>query len=158
YWPYLGLFAALLLTGIGLPPLPEEVTVAAAGIAAAHGELVWWLAWPVCVAGGLAADLVLYALGRVGGQAVFRLRRVNRTLAPGRRAKLEARLRRHGWKILIAGRLVPGSRTGVFVLAGALRYPFASFLLIDGVAAAISVGIVFFGTGLLTGWLTPMLG
>jgi membrane protein DedA with SNARE-associated domain len=110
------------------------------------------------VAGVLAADVVLYGTGRFWGRAVFRLRWADRALPPERRARLENGLRRHGLKLLLAGRLVPGSRTGIFLLAGVLRYPFARFLIIDGAAAAVSVGIVFFGVGLLTDWLTPMFG
>ena len=44
---YGSIFVWLLLTGIGIPPCPEEAGIIyAAGVTALHGEVKWWLAWP----------------------------------------------------------------------------------------------------------------
>jgi hypothetical protein len=58
---YLSIFAGLFLTGIGLPPVPEEIMIAsAAGLVAGQPDLLhWWLGWPAVALGILAADSVL---------------------------------------------------------------------------------------------------
>ena len=157
-WPYLTLFGTLFLTGIGLPPLPEELPVIAAGIAANREEVVWWRAWPVCVLGVVFADCVLYGVGWLWGKSLFHRRWVNRVLPPKRRAKLENEFHRHAVKILLLGRLLPGTRTGVFLTAGSVRYPFLRFLVVDGLTAILSVGCVFFGSYFLMQSFTLLLG
>lgn len=149
-WAYSALLGTLFLTGVGLPPLPEEIPIVAAGIAANRGELDWRLAWPACVLGVLSADILLYGLGRVCGPALMQRRWVQRVVSPARREQLEGGFRQHGLKILLGGRLLPGMRTGVFLTAGTMRYPFLQFLIVDGPAAVVSVGVVFFAGFILT--------
>ncbi|MER3416585.1 MAG: hypothetical protein C4297_10285 [Gemmataceae bacterium] len=145
-WPYAAIVATLFFTGIGLPPLPEEAGIAAAAIAAMHPEIHWWLAWPACIAGILGADLVLYAAGRLGRERLFHLRPIRGLLSDDQRSRIEAGFHRHGVWILLTARLLPGLRTAVFMVAGAARFPFARFILADGVFAVFGVGFFFFGT------------
>jgi membrane protein DedA with SNARE-associated domain len=150
-WGYLGIFLALFATGIGLPPLPEELAIiAAGGLAAGHPEVKWYLAWPACIVGVVLADLVLYWAGRWWGNSLFRYRWVARFLPPERRQKIEDGFHQHGVKILLSARLLPGLRTGVFMTAGAMRYPFVRFLVADGIYAIPGTAVVFFGSFFLT--------
>jgi len=67
-----------------------------------------------------------------------------------RRKRLEQKFHDHGVKLLIAARLLPPLRTGVFLIAGTIRYPFLRFLAADGGFAVLGVGVLFFcGTWLL---------
>ncbi len=156
--PYVAIVGTLLFTGVGIPPIPEEVAIIAAGIASNQQEIIWWVAWPVCVLGVLSADLTLYWTGRLWGTAIFRWRLIQRILPDERRERLEEGFHRHGVKILLSGRLLPGFRTGVFLTAGSMRYPFIRFLLVDGLTAVLSVGLVFFGSYFLTESFTLLLG
>jgi membrane protein DedA with SNARE-associated domain len=144
---YLSIFGGLLLTGIGLPPVPEEIMIAsAAGVTAAQPELHWWLAWPATVAGIVCADSVLFGIGHRLGHRLFGFRWAQRLIAPERRQRIETLFQEHGIKLLLTARLLPPLRTGVFLIAGAIRYPFARFLLADGVYAVFGVGLFFFGS------------
>lgn len=145
-WTYGGIFLALFFTGIGLPPLPEELPIIGAGIAASHEKLRWYFAWPACIAGVVAADLVLYWVGRWGGKSIFEWRWVQRFLPLERRKKIEDGFHLHGVKILLSARMLPGLRTGVFLTAGAMRYPFLRFLIADGIYAIPGTAIIFFGS------------
>jgi membrane protein DedA with SNARE-associated domain len=161
---YLSIFGGLFLTGIGLPPVPEEVMiVSAAGVTAAHSEMHWWLAWPAVVAGIVGADSVLYAIGRHWGSRVFEFPWMKRLMAAERRQRIETRFHTHGIKILLTARLLPPLRTGVFLIAGSIRYSYLRFLLADGAYAVFGVGLFFFGSqwliGLLmraTHWIIPL--
>jgi membrane protein DedA with SNARE-associated domain len=143
---YASIFGWLFLTGIGLPPLPEEAGILyAAGLSALHPEVQWWGAWPACGLGILCADCVLYGVGRWWGQALFEHRWVQRILSTSRRQRLEARFHRNGIGLLILARFLPPLRTGVFLISGSSHYPFPKFFLIDVIYCVVGVGVVFFG-------------
>jgi membrane protein DedA with SNARE-associated domain len=153
YW-YAVIYFGLLFTGIGIPPVPEEaMIIAAAGITATQPEVRWYLAWPATIAGIVSADAVLYWVGRLAGWHLFEYRWVNKLMKPERRARIERRFDRHGIKILLTARLLPPLRTGVFLIAGAIKYPFTRFLIADAVYAVFGVGVVFFGSA----WVVALL-
>jgi membrane protein DedA with SNARE-associated domain len=142
---YLSIFFWLFCTGIGLPPFPEEGGILyAAGVAAVHPNVHWWLAWPATSAGILCADMVLYGVGRWFGPRLFEHRWVQRLVNPERRRRFEGRFHDHGMKVLVTARFLPPLRTGVFVVAGALRYSFVRFLIADGLYLVFGVALFFF--------------
>jgi membrane protein DedA with SNARE-associated domain len=144
---YISIFLWLLFTGIGLPPCPEEAGILyAAGVTALHPEVRWWLAWPAAIAGILCADTVLYGAGRLWGERLFERAWVQRVIPPERRLRLQARFHDHGLKILLTARFLPPLRTGVFLIAGAIRYSFARFLIADAAYLVVGVGVLFFGS------------
>jgi len=151
---YVSIFLGMVFTGIGIPPIPEELMIAsAAGITASHEQLHWWLAWPATILGIVCADTILYTLGRRFGDRLFRYRWVKHIVKPERRQRIEQSFHEHGMKILLTARLLPPLRTGVFLIAGAIRYPYLKFLLADGLYAVVGVGIFFFGSQ----WLISLI-
>lgn len=153
YW-YGSIWTVLFLTGIGLPPVPEEAGILyAAGLNALHSEVHWWGAWPAAGLGIMCADCLLYGMGRKIGPRLFEYRWVQRVLSTERRQRLEGKIHEHGMKLLIMARFLPPLRTGVFLISGAARYPFAKFLIADLIYCTAGVGIFFFGGA----WLLDLL-
>jgi membrane protein DedA with SNARE-associated domain len=145
-WWYGSIFLWLFFTGIGIPPCPEEAGILyAAGLTALHDEVRWWGAWPAAGLGIVCADIVLYWLGRLWGRRLFEYRWVKRVIHPERRQRIEDKFAEHGIKLLLMARLLPPLRTGVFVTAGAIRYPFSRFVICDAGYAVFGVGVFFFG-------------
>jgi membrane protein DedA with SNARE-associated domain len=140
--PYIGIYVALCLGGIGLP-LPEEVPIVTAGVLAHKDVVRWWLALATCIAGVLTGDLVLYWTGRRWGERVLDLPLVARFLDAKRRDSLEASYRRHGVLIVFAARHVMGLRAAAFVTAGIVKLSFWKFLAADGLAIAYGVPLNF---------------
>jgi membrane protein DedA with SNARE-associated domain len=140
--PYVGVYLALCLGGVGLP-LPEEIPIVTAGVLAHQGVVRWWLALATCVAGVLTGDLILYWTGRRWGTRVLELPWVGRFLDAKRRKGLEASYRRNGMLIVFAARHVMGLRAAAFVTAGVVRLPFWKFLLADGTAIAYGIPLNF---------------
>jgi membrane protein DedA with SNARE-associated domain len=140
------------LTGIGLPPVPEEAGILyAASVTALNSDVPWWLAWPAVSSGIIAADLILYGIGRLWGKQVLQSRWVNHFLAPERRNDMENRFHQHGIMFLLMARLLPPLRTGVFIIAGTIHYSLLRFLVADVCYGIVGVGLVFFGgTGLMS--------
>lgn len=142
---YIGVFAALLASGFGFP-IPEELPVLTAGVLVGHGDtdLRWWIMLPVCIAGVVIGDGILYTFGRYYGPRIMDNPWVKRRIiTPETRAKIEKNFQERGIMILLTARLTPGIRTPIFLMAGVLRVPLGRFLLADLLYALPGVNILF---------------
>ena len=134
---YLGIALILVLGGLGLP-IPEEAPIIVAAILSRNGTLSWPLAIASCLGGVLLGDMVVYFLGYFYGEKVLSLRLTRRLLTRQREAQIKGYFHRHGFKILVSGRFVPGFRTAAYLTAGILKLPPVKLLLTDVVAASLS--------------------
>lgn len=152
---YATIFFFLFFTGIGMPPMPEEVGILyAASLRSLHPGVVHWSgAWAAAGLGLVCADCVLYGLGRWWGPRLFEYRWAQRVMSAERRQRLEGRFERHGLKFLTLARFLPPLRLGVFLISGAIKYPFPKFLLADAIYAVVGVGAFFFGGA----WLVDLI-
>jgi membrane protein DedA with SNARE-associated domain len=146
---YVGLFLVLFLAGLGVP-IPEELPILSAGVLAHEGLARWWIALPVCVAGVVAGDAVLYWVGYHWGERILDWWIVRLVLSPAREERLKAAYRRHGVKIVFTARHVMGVRAAAFLTAGISRVPFWRFLACDAAAALVSVPLAFGAAFLFT--------
>jgi hypothetical protein len=60
-----------------------------------------------------------------------------------REAQIKGYFHRHGFKILVSGRFVPGFRTAAYLTAGLLKLPTLKLLLTDLVAASLTTFLMF---------------
>ena len=142
---YIGIALILILGGLGLP-IPEEAPIIVAAVLTRNGKMQWPLALGSCLAGVLLGDLVVYFLGFFYGERVLSLRLTRRLLTRQREAQIKGYFHRHGFKILVSGRFVPGFRTAAYLTAGILKLPPVRLLLTDLLAASLST-LFFFGLG-----------
>ncbi|MDR0928855.1 MAG: DedA family protein [Oscillospiraceae bacterium] len=139
----LGIFVVTALEYACLP-MPSEVLLPMAGLAAAAAGLPLALVAGVTVLAGLTGSAICYALGALGGRPLMDrlLRRF-----PKAASRLEAAA---GWQARVGGlsvmlaRVVPVFRTWVSFAAGIARQPFGSFMLYSG------IGIIVWNTVLLS--------
>ena len=75
------------------------------------------------------------------------LRLTRRLLTRQRESQIKGYFHRHGFKILVSGRFVPGFRTAAYLTAGILKLPPVKLLLTDIVAASLSSTFLMFGLG-----------
>jgi membrane protein DedA with SNARE-associated domain len=142
---YVGIALILILGGLGLP-IPEEAPILVAAVLSRNGTLAWPLALGSCLSGVLLGDMVVYFLGFFYGEKVLSLPLTRKLLTRQREVQFKGYFRRHGFKILVLGRFVPGFRTAAYLTAGILKLPPMKLLLTDLVAASLST-IFFFGLG-----------
>lgn len=144
-WPFLATFGMLLACGIGAP-WPEELPVVGAGIwVASHPEHPWrWLMLPVCMAGVIIGDGMLYGIGRWYGPLLFEKPFINRLFPPHKRKKVQDNFHRYGINILLFARVLPGIRGPIFITAGVMRLPLRRFIIADGIYAIPGVCLLFF--------------
>ncbi len=143
---YVGIALILILGGLGLP-VPEEAPIILAAVLSRNGKLHGPLALASCLIGVLLGDLVVYFLGFFYGEKVLSLPLTRRLLTRQREAQIKGYLHRHGFKILVSGRFVPGFRTAAYLTAGILKLPTLKLLLTDLVAASLTTFLMF-GLGL----------
>jgi len=139
---YVGIAMILILGGLGLP-IPEEAPIILAAVLSRNGKMAAPLAFASCLAGVLLGDLVVYSLGFFYGEKVLSLPLTRRLLTRQREAQIKGYFHRHGSKILVSGRFVPGFRTAAYLTAGILKMPTLRLLLTDLVAASLTTCIMF---------------
>lgn len=143
--PFLVFFLMFAAAGLGAP-IPEELAIVAAGIwTAANPEYgpARWLVLPVCIAGVLVADVMLYSIGRWYGSRLLHYAWVQRLLPEEKQARIRENFHRYGVNILVFGRLLPGIRVPLFLTAGTMHLPVPLFVLADGLGAVIGNGVLF---------------
>jgi membrane protein DedA with SNARE-associated domain len=139
---YLGIALILILGGLGLP-IPEEAPIILAAVLTRNGKMYGPLALASCLIGVLLGDLVVYFLGFFYGEKVLSLPLTRRLLTRQREAQIKGYFHRHGFKILVSGRFVPGFRTAAYLTAGILKLPTLKLLLTDLVAASLTTFLMF---------------
>lgn len=144
---YVGIALILILGGLGLP-IPEEVPIIIAAVLSRNGQMTIIPAFASCMAGVLLGDFVVYMLGFFYGEKVLKLPLTRRLLTRQREAQIKGYFHRHGFKILVSGRFVPGFRTAAYLTAGILKLPALKLLVTDLVAATLST-VLMFGLGYL---------
>lgn len=140
---YLWLSGILLLCGLGLP-IPEDISLIAAGYFAWKGVLNVHKAFIVCFAAVLAGDTMAFFLGRWFGQRVLASSWARRYFTPRRQRRVRAYFRKFGSKVVILGRFTPGLRFSIFFSAGMLHLRPSVFFVYDSLAALLSVPVLVY--------------
>lgn len=136
--PYFLVFGILLACGLGLP-IPEDITLIAAGYLAYAGNAnVLWMIL-VGMFGVLFGDSLIFYLGARFGRRLTKKWIFHKLLPDDRLEMVRQQFHKRGDKILFAARFMPGLRAPVFFSAGTLHVPYRRFLAYNGGAALLSV-------------------
>lgn len=172
HFTYLALVLVLFAAGMGVP-IPEDIPLAFSGYLCHPQESAirniptidtdndgkpdlvdperpvkipnLYLMMVAGMVGVLAGDTLVFHIGQQGvrGQS-FVARHVRKVLNSSRRERLERWFHKHGSLTVFCGRFMPGLRSAVFALAGMSGMKYWRFIIIDGLAAAISVPVFVF--------------
>ena len=140
--PYIGLFALLILGGIGVPFFPEDATFILCGFLIQAQTVKTVPALLVIYLGVLIADFILYSFGRKYGRMVVSHRRFHRFLSPEKLTDLEKRFKRKGIFFILLGRHFIGLRAQIFIVSGIMRMHPLKFLLTDAVAVTFTIAVM----------------
>jgi membrane protein DedA with SNARE-associated domain len=135
---YGAIVGVLLACGLGVP-IPEDITLIAAGVLASLGSISLSGAIVAGFFGVLAGDTILFNLGRFYGRRAFQLPIIRRWMTPRRIALAERRVIRNSHVICFTARFLPGLRAPIYLTAGILGVRPLVFYSLDGFAALISV-------------------
>ncbi|WP_028449613.1 MULTISPECIES: DedA family protein [Chitinibacter] len=138
---YLAVFTVLLICGFGVP-IPEDVSLVAGGVISGLGYAHVHTMFAVGMAGVLIGDSLMFLLGRYAGPSLLEHRFFKRMMTPERFAAVQDKFERYGNRVLFVARFLPGLRAPIFMTAGmSCKVSYLRFLLLDGLAALISVPI-----------------
>ncbi len=149
---YAAIIGILLICGLGIP-IPEDITLLAAGLLASAGHITLAGALTAGFVGVMLGDSFLFFMGRRYGAKIFGLPGFRRIFTPSRITAAEGRVRRNGHIICFVARFLPGLRSPIFALAGAMGVRPTVFLMQDGFAALVSVPVwVYLGFWFGNNW------
>lgn len=140
---YLVVFLALLACGLGLP-LPEDITLFAAGLLAYYKSANVHMMVVVGMIGVMLGDSLVFMLGHKYGEKVRKRWPLRKILPDERFLEVKTRFKRKGNKVIFAARFMPGLRAPIFFTAGSLHLPFRIFFFYDGLAALLSVPAIVY--------------
>jgi membrane protein DedA with SNARE-associated domain len=150
------LFGGVLLGSV-VPVVPTGAVVgAAAAVAVTTDDLSLPLVVLLATLGAFAGDVVTFGICRFGGPAAVRW--VARGQHAERIEEVRGQFRRHGWQIIVTGRLLPAGRIPVLIAAGALAYPWRR-LLPASFAAGLVWAVAYALVGVVSGGIfdSPLL-
>jgi membrane protein DedA with SNARE-associated domain len=146
-----GLFGLMLLENV-FPPIPSELVIPLAGFLAAQGAMALVPAFLAATAGATAGALFWYYAGHLIGRDRLRTFAARRGRWIGFTTEdLDAAERwfdRHGDKVVLFGRMVPGIRTFVSIPAGLAGMPLPRFLGLTVAGSAVWTALLL-GAGYL---------
>ncbi len=149
---YIAFFILLLLCGLGLP-IPEDIVILIGGYLAHTGDTEFIPTLITLYIGALSGDFCLYWIGRRFGQDIINHRKLKRFFTPKRTKAINYYFHKYGNRTFFFARFLVGLRSTIFLSSGAFKVPFKKVLIMDGIAASISVTLVaclgyFFGNEL----------
>jgi membrane protein DedA with SNARE-associated domain len=134
----LTLTGILLACGLGIP-IPEDISLIAAGYLAHLGLVNVHTVFLVCFAAVLGGDACAFYLGRYFGRMLIQTKFSKRFFSPRKQLRVRAYFRKYGSKVIFVGRFLPGLRFSIFFSAGMLHVRAATFFIWDTLAAVLSV-------------------
>lgn len=137
---YIGIAVWLMLAGLGVP-LPEDIPLIFGGAMAGAGKINVYVHFFISMAFILIGDSCLFFIGRRLGKATEVSPRWARLITHERRAKVHTFFEKYGMWTVFFGRFVAGIRGAVFLSAGMADFSFKKFLLMDFLAALVSVPV-----------------
>ncbi len=144
------IFTIVLLEYMNLPGFPAGIIMPLSGVMAARGNISFLQVMVITVAAGLLGSLLLYGLGRKGGE-VFLGAYTKRF--PKHKESLERNLewiRSKGSMGVFLGKLIPMIRTLVSIPAGVVKMNLAKYVTAS-LGGIILWNFVFVGAGYLLG-------
>jgi membrane protein DedA with SNARE-associated domain len=135
-------FGVLLLCGLGAP-LPEDISLILGGYLVHDGKAQLWLMMLVGFVGILTGDSIIFFAGRRIGSQIGNKPQgfFARIVTPDKRRRVEGLFHKHGEKIVMAARFMPGVRAVTFFTAGSVQMKYLRFVLFDGLAALVSAPV-----------------
>src|SRR5215472_332633 len=136
---YALVFGVLVACGLGVP-LPEDISLVTGGFLAYLDSAQLQIMMAVGFVGILVGDTLIFSAGRRigtqvgrGGHGFFA-----RIVTPEKRRRVEELFARHGEKIVMIARFLPGVRAVTYFTAGSARMKYRRFILFDSIAALAS--------------------
>src|SRR5437016_5665336 len=145
-------FLLLFACGLGLP-LPEDIPLIISGAFLCTTPKTWAIVGIAAWCGIIGGDCIIYFMGRRYGMEITKAPLIGKHLTRERVERVEKLFEKYGIGVVGVGRLFAGIRGAVVFVAGATRFNFVKFIIVDGLAAIVSGGLFM----LLGHWIGEQL-
>lgn len=146
----IAIFVIVLLEYMNLPGFPAGVIMPLAGIWAERGDINFILTMVITVAAGLTGSIILYWLGRGGGELF--LKKYYKKF-PKQQQLIENKieyLNEKGGAGIFLSKLIPMVRTLISIPAGIMKMNFPKYVVSSALGIAVW-NLVFVGAGYIFG-------
>jgi membrane protein DedA with SNARE-associated domain len=121
-------FGILILCGMGVP-LPEDVSLILGGFLVFKGQATLPLMMLTGYLGILVGDSIVYTAGwRIGSKVGTTGGFFARIITPEKRARVQGLFAKHGEKIVMMARFLPGVRAVTYFTAGSVHMKYWHFI------------------------------
>ncbi len=148
-FPYLGLFALLILGGMGLP-FPEDASLILCGFLISTEVVKPVPVLLVVYAGLLISDFFIFLVGNKYGSAVINHPVFHKFISSQRLKFIEDQFAKKGIWLIIAGRHLAILRAQIFLAAGVMKMSPLKFFAADAVSAVFTMTLMI-GAGYVGG-------
>ena len=146
----IAIFVIVLLEYLNLPGFPAGVIMPVAGVLASRGRINFFLAILITVAAGLTGSILLYGLGRGGGELFLNKYYKKFPKARDVVEKKMAYLQKKGCVGIFVCKLIPAVRTLISIPAGVIKMNFVNYC-ISSTLGIFLWNLAFVGAGYLFG-------
>lgn len=140
-FPYIGLFVLPVIGSLGFP-LPEDGILLLCGMLISRNMAEPTPALLAVYMGILISDYLIFAVGRRYGQQIVSHKIFRRLISAEQLVTFETRFRKSGNLLILFGRQIFWLRAKIFLVAGIMKMPVRSFLLMDAVASLLTVAFM----------------
>ena len=141
---YLFIFIALLLTGVGLFPVPEDIIVLSAGMGVQQEVGGAIAVFFVILIGVIVSDAIIFWVGKNIGRKVFKIKFFSFFIPQDKVERVHKVFGDHSRKIVFLGRFTSGLRPVVLFVAGMSDLRILNFIIYDLLASLIYIPIMMF--------------
>ncbi len=138
---YFGIFIGMFLEST-LVPIPSEIVMIPAGIAASHGTMNLYFALIVGVLGNIAGAVFMYHLAASIGRKILLKIGKYFFVKEATIQKIEDFFQKHGPISIFIGRLLPGFRHFISIPAGVAKMDLKSFYIYTSAGSAIWTSVL----------------
>ena len=140
-FPYAGLFVLPIIGSIGFP-FPEDGILLFCGMLISRNMAKPLPALIAVYSGILISDYLIFAIGIRYGHHIVNHSIFRRLISAEQLERLEIKFRKSGNLLILLGRQIFWLRAKIFLVAGIMKMPVRSFLLVDAVASLFSVALM----------------
>ncbi len=146
------LLVVTFLEALNCPGMPAGIILPAAGMYASHSNVSILGIIGLTIAGGMIGSIILYIIGRIGGQPLLDWLKKRSKHARHAAERCEQFLAKGGFFTVFVGRIVPVVRTIFPLPAGVFRVAVCPFLTASALGIAC-YNIVCVGAGYYFGYV-----
>ncbi len=141
---YIFLFLALLGTGVGLFPIPEDIIVLSAGVGIQQEIGNVFIVFAVIFLGIIISDFIIFLAGEKLGRRIFDIKFLSYFFPKDKIEKVNGIFGNHNKKIVFLGRFTSGFRPIVLFTAGMSKMKYSHFVITDILASLIYIPFLLF--------------